>query len=89
MLCILADPTLTDLPLVGTPWPTFIILFAYGMGVKIIGPVIMKSREPINPKTWINCYNVYQIVTNLILSYLVSYNNILSNTKFQINRPIL
>lgn len=72
MLCSVPDPTLLDMPLVGTPMPMVVILGVYLLAVKVIGPAVMENRKPINPKSWIVYYNIYQIIANAILCYWVS-----------------
>lgn len=59
----------TDMPLIGSPWPSVFILGIYWVSVKHIGPTIMKHRDPVDVKNWIITYNIYQIMANAILCY--------------------
>lgn len=83
---IILDSTLTDLPLVGSPMPTFLIICAYAVIVKIIGPILMENRKPINLKTWIMNYNILQMIANSVLCYMVSI--LIDCSQGVQNRPI-
>lgn len=68
----------------GSNKPIFIIMIIYIVFCKVIGPIIMKNREPIELKKTMTFYNVFQIVLNTYLSIGVRidefaiYKNILT-----------
>lgn len=62
------------MPLVGSPFPTLIIIFMYLILVIQIGPMFMSKREAIYPRNWIMGYNAYQICANAYICYSVSVN---------------
>lgn len=66
------DQTLSDMPLVGSPLPTVLIIGLYLIVVKIIGPAIMANRMAINPKFLIMYYNALQVLGNGTICYYVS-----------------
>lgn len=66
------DPMLMDMPLAGSPLLTLLILVAYFVSVKMVGPAIMEHRRPMNPVRAIRLYNLAQIVFNVVLCSLVS-----------------
>lgn len=66
------DMTLIDMPLVGSPIPTAIIICIYLVFVTRIGPIFMKNRGPMYPRKWIMAYNAYQICANSFICYSVS-----------------
>ncbi|XP_033215559.1 elongation of very long chain fatty acids protein 4-like [Belonocnema kinseyi] len=59
-----ADPRVTDWPLMGSMWPTFFILVSYVYVVFQCGPRYMKNKPAYDLRTFIRCYNIFQIVTN-------------------------
>lgn len=55
------DPRVKDWPLVQSPFPTLGICLSYAFFVKVIGPRIMRDRQPLNIR-WIMCvYNLFMV----------------------------
>lgn len=71
-LFVTLDPTLSDLPLMGSPLSMIGIICVYLLVIKLLGPAIMEHRKPINPVHWIMGYNVCQIIANALLFSFVS-----------------
>lgn len=68
---IILDQTLSDMPLVGSPLPTVLIIGLYLIIVKI-GPATMANRKAMNPKFLIMYYNALQVLGNATICYYVS-----------------
>ncbi|XP_066253046.1 very long chain fatty acid elongase AAEL008004-like [Euwallacea similis] len=66
----LSDPRALDYPLMFSPFPTIFILFLWFKFILQWGPDYMKNREPINLKTVMMVYNIFQVAAN---SYIVYY----------------
>lgn len=60
----LADPRTNNLPFVGSPVLIPIILISYLYFVMKCGPQYMKDRKPYDLKTFVKCYNIFQIISN-------------------------
>src|SRR5688572_7998583 len=50
-----------------SPWPTFILTLTYIIGVKYIGPRIMRDKEAFQLKKAILIYNFVQILVSAYL----------------------
>lgn len=48
----------------GSIWPTFLILVSYVYFVFQCGPRYMKNKPAYDLRTFIRCYNIFQIITN-------------------------
>ena len=48
----------------GSVWPTFLILVGYVYFVFEYGPRYMKNKPAYDLRTFIRCYNIFQIITN-------------------------
>ncbi|XP_076235897.1 very long chain fatty acid elongase 1 [Calliopsis andreniformis] len=59
-----ADPRTSNLPFMASPVLIPFITFSYLYLVLKSGPEYMKDRKPYNLKTYIKCYNVFQILFN-------------------------
>lgn len=61
---ILLDPRTNDLPFVGSPIiiPSILLLYLYV--ILKFGPEFMKARKPYDLKTFVRCYDAFQIVAN-------------------------
>lgn len=65
------DSRTNNLPLIGSPIIIPTIIFSYLYFVLKCGPQFMKNRKPYNLKTFIQWYNIFQIIAN---AYLVQQN---------------
>ncbi|CAL7951924.1 unnamed protein product [Xylocopa violacea] len=59
-----ADPRTNNLPLMGSPVLIPLILVAYLYIILKLGPEYMKDKKPYDLKTFVKCYNVFQIFVN-------------------------
>ncbi|XP_039307523.1 elongation of very long chain fatty acids protein AAEL008004 isoform X1 [Solenopsis invicta] len=59
------DPRIIDLPLVASSYQVPLIIFAYLYFVLGCGPKFMKNRPPYKLKTFIQLYNIIQILANV------------------------
>ncbi|XP_076164055.1 very long chain fatty acid elongase 1 [Ptiloglossa arizonensis] len=59
-----ADSRTNNLPLIGSPVLIPFCLFSYLYVVLKWGPEYMKNRKPYKLKTFVVCYNMFQIVIN-------------------------
>ena len=64
-----ADPRTRDWFLVGSSAPILIILTLYLLFVLKWGPKFMEKRKPYSLKTFIQLYNIFQIIANAIIVY--------------------
>ncbi|XP_018343467.1 PREDICTED: elongation of very long chain fatty acids protein 1-like [Trachymyrmex septentrionalis] len=55
--------------LVSAPMPVFFICIVYLYIVYIAGPQFMKNRQPYSLKTFMQCYNVVQIISNAWIAF--------------------
>lgn len=60
------DPRVANLFLMSTPWPLVTICISYLAFVKLIGPWLMKHRDPLELFWFLRIYNSMMIVINLI-----------------------
>jgi len=68
------DTQKTKWLLVSAPIPVFFISIIYLYIVYIAGPQFMKNRQPYSLKTFMQCYNLFQIITNAWLVFnMVTY----------------
>lgn len=65
------DTRTNNLPLMGSPIIIPAIILSYLYFVLKYGPQFMKNRKPYNLKTFIQWYNIFQIIAN---AYLVQQN---------------
>nr|QWC69491.1 fatty acid elongase 3 [Tigriopus californicus] len=63
----LRDKRMDGYPLMSSPWPAIGLCFGYICIVKLIGPAIMKNREPFQLKTPMLLYNGFQVVFSLFV----------------------
>ncbi|XP_016908566.1 elongation of very long chain fatty acids protein 1-like [Apis cerana] len=66
-----SDTRTNNLPLMGSPIIIPAIILSYLYFVLKYGPQFMKNRKPYNLKTFIQWYNIFQIIAN---AYLVQQN---------------
>ncbi|XP_016959886.1 elongation of very long chain fatty acids protein F [Drosophila biarmipes] len=62
-----SPPDPVRLPLLGGHKPVLMILAAYLLFVKVVGPKIMKKRRPFDLRGPIKVYNIMQILYNVIM----------------------
>lgn len=55
------DARVKDWPLVQSPFPTLFICLSYAYFVKVIGPFLMKNREPLNIRWLMVTYNLFMV----------------------------
>lgn len=65
------DPRASDYPLMGSPFPTILILVLWFKFILQWGPNFMKNREPLNLKNIIIVYNILQVLVNAYILYYV------------------
>lgn len=66
-----SDPRLENLPFTGSPVPVLIILTLYLLFVSGRGQKWMKNRKPFELTRIMNCYNIFQVVANAYVFYMV------------------
>lgn len=47
-----------------SPAPTLLICLAYLLVVRVLGPLVMQGREPLNLKYPMLAYNLFQVLFN-------------------------
>ncbi|XP_047354517.1 elongation of very long chain fatty acids protein 1-like [Vespa velutina] len=62
-LITIGDPRVKDWILFN-PWLIIFIIFSYLYFIFVCGPRFMKNRKPYSLKTFIRCYDIFQIVIN-------------------------
>ncbi|XP_033213801.1 elongation of very long chain fatty acids protein 1-like [Belonocnema kinseyi] len=65
----IADPRVTNWPLMGDPWPIILIIASYLYFVFQYDPRFMQNRPAYELKTFIRFYNLFQVFAN---AYIVS-----------------
>ena len=61
------DKRVHDWPLVKSPIPTLGICLTYAVIVKIVGPRLMKNREPFNLRIAMITYNFFMVIISTLL----------------------
>lgn len=84
------DQRIRHYPLMnGGPLPVIAIIFTYVMIVKVIGPQLMKNREPFQLRMPIIIYNIYNVLINIWFFlesiYCLDYGRRLYDFKFPSN----
>lgn len=64
-----ADPRTSSFPFISNPTHICLVLFAYAYFVLKYGRQYMEHRKPYSLKTFIFYYNIFQIVSNVIIVY--------------------
>ncbi|XP_035735459.1 elongation of very long chain fatty acids protein 1-like [Vespa mandarinia] len=64
------DPRIKDSILFNT-WLLIFIIFSYFYFIFVCGPRFMKNRKPYSLKTFIRYYNVFQIMINSFIVYIL------------------
>lgn len=57
--------------LVPSPIPVLSIILVYLYIIYVGGPKFMKDRRPYSLKGFMQCYNVFQVITNFLILYNV------------------
>ncbi|XP_034242386.1 elongation of very long chain fatty acids protein 7-like [Thrips palmi] len=65
----LADPRTNSMPLIGNPFYGLAIIGFYLYFVLNLGPRLMKNREPFQLKPLLTVFDIFQIVSSLIIFY--------------------
>ncbi|XP_047354475.1 elongation of very long chain fatty acids protein AAEL008004-like [Vespa velutina] len=73
------DPRLKNWILFNSPYPIIFILFLYLYFVLVYGPQFMKNRKPYTLRTFIKCYNIFQIMANSLIIYKFLKSGFISN----------
>jgi len=63
------DTRVEDLPLMSSPFPTALLCLTFILGVKVLGPALMKDREPFQLKNTLVVYNFSQVLVSAFLFY--------------------
>lgn len=63
----IADPRVKDLPLMGTPWSTLLILAFYLYITLSFGPKFMEKRQPFKLHRILQIYNILNIIISVRL----------------------
>lgn len=74
----LRDKRVDDWPLMSSPWPTLTLCAAYVYGSLVLGPTLMRDRQPFEMKKTIQVYNIFQVVLSayiLVEACLVGWLN--------------
>jgi len=61
------DPRLKHLPLLSSPIPITIIILSYIYGVTVLGPQVMKTRQPFELKTILLVYNALMVALSTFM----------------------
>lgn len=59
------DVRVDDWALMASPLPTLLLCSLYVYLVKVLGPKIMKNREPFELKNTLIVYNIVQVSVNI------------------------
>ncbi|KAH9374262.1 hypothetical protein HPB48_005582 [Haemaphysalis longicornis] len=78
------DPRTRDYPLVVNPMFVFPLIAFYLYFVKVLGPRLMKNREPFEITNIVRVYNVIMIVLNAKFCYLVLKHTYLPGGRYNI-----
>ncbi|KAI3384951.1 hypothetical protein SNEBB_005127 [Seison nebaliae] len=68
-LILYRDPRTDIYPLMDNPWPTWYIIISYLVFVFLIGPRIMRNRQPFEIKKLLFVYNFCLVVLSLYMVY--------------------
>ena len=63
------DPRVNDWLMMNSPWPTISLCAGYVYICKILGPYLMKDREPFKLKKTIMAYNFIQVLFSSYVFY--------------------
>lgn len=77
-----ADPRVADWPLMSGPLPTMIICACYVLTVKVIGPRLMRDREPFDMRIPMIIYNMVMVLVSATIVYQFSVNAWFYNYSF-------
>ena len=61
------DKRMDGFPLMSSIWPTIFISLAYVNLAKIVGPFIMRNKNPLKLDKFARCYNTTQFLCELLL----------------------
>lgn len=75
------DPRVVDLPLIASSYYVPLVIFSYLYFVLRCGPRFMKDKPPYSLKTFMQLYNIIQILANLYVVYDSIVAGLFTNTK--------
>lgn len=58
--------------LVGSPFPVLAVVIGYVYFVKVLGPKFMENRQPYDLTRIIYIYNLFQVISNIVIGSMVS-----------------
>ena len=61
------EPFISDWPLVRDPLPCVLLTAGYLFFVKVIGPALMRNRQPFELKTAMMLHNIFLVILNLFV----------------------
>lgn len=67
----ISDRRAKQFPLMDTPIPTAIFIFAYLAWVVVIGPLYMRDRKPFKLNNTLIYYNAFQVLLSAYMFYEV------------------
>lgn len=76
-----SDPRVVDLPLIASSYYVPLVIFSYLYFVLRCGPRFMKDKPPYSLKTFMQLYNIIQILANLYVVYDSIVAGLFTNTK--------
>lgn len=65
------DHRVQDWLFMQSPWPTLTICLSYAYFVKVLGPSIMKNREPLQLRWFMVAYNFFMVGVSLVIFLLL------------------
>ena len=69
-LMSIGDPRVENWFLMSSPWPTVILSASYVYCCKVLGPTLMKDRQPFNNlKIPMQIYNLFQVALSAYVVY--------------------
>jgi hypothetical protein len=69
------DIRLDEFPLMASIWPTVFLSVTYVFIVKVVAPMYMRGREPIDCYFFMTIYNIVNVVGSFVISYSIFINN--------------
>lgn len=66
------DPRVRHWNLISDESPVLLVITAYLVIVLLILPAYMKNRKPYDLTAVIKCYNIFQVLSNMLVLYEVS-----------------
>ncbi|XP_073828896.1 very long chain fatty acid elongase 1-like isoform X2 [Musca autumnalis] len=73
------DERITTHPILGSPWPMFSSIILYFLLILVIGKNFMKNRQPYKVKSYMQIYNIVQILLNTFIFYAALHITVMSS----------